>query len=409
MSCLPKVAVAGIGGFAASHHAALYELESERRLRVDATCDPRERDLGEWKERFNFSGRGISVFDDFAAMLEAASYDWISLATPITLHSPMHAAAVNRGLSCYLEKPPTLDPAELERMIVTDSRARRQTQVGFAYVYEPERLRLKERMLGGEFGTLMRVCVRGSSRRTLSYYRRNDWAGRLKVDDTLVLDSCLGNAMAHHIHNVLFFAGFGQIDSWGACHRVEARLFRANPIDGADTVFLRGELEGAIEIRIALTHACETPLVMEESLICQKASIYLGSQQQIRIRYVDGSQEVIPITNRNYLKENLRIFGEYVSGAPHQLLGTLIHCRPFVQLNALAYMSTGQIYPVPQPVSEFISNENYWKIHGIETLLESFVETGDFSPLHLLGAPPATPDIALISDLDGLKRCIAHL
>lgn len=379
-----SIAVAGIGGFATQHHQALFELESEQSRRVVATCDPREASLAELKNEFQFSRRGIAIFSDFQEMLEAGNYDWVSLATPIGLHAGMHAACVNRGIPCYLEKPPTLDPLELERMIVLDSRALRTTQVGFNYVYEPERLILKERLLSGEFGALRRVGVRASWRRNRQYYGRNNWAGRLLLGDTLLLDSCMGNAMAHHVHNVLFFAG-STLDSWGECGAVEAQLLRANAIEGADTVFLRGELESSVEIRLALTHAEEANGGTEETLVCERAVIRIFPQTEILIEFTDGRQERISIPNRNNLKINLKFFGEYVAGAPHQLLSTLVHCRPFVQLNAMAYLSTGQILQVTPPLAEFNSTTDSWQIHGIEERLRDFVETGDFTTLASFG------------------------
>jgi len=404
-----RVAVAGIGGFAATHHSALRELESEKLIQVVATCDPRERELGDWKEQFDFAGRNVRIFDNFTAMLDAQEFDWIIIATPIALHASMHAACVERGLPCYLEKPPTLDPVELEKMIEVDSRATRETLVGFNYVYEPERLQLKERLLRGEFGALRQVSVRGGWRRSLAYYGRNNWAGKLRKDGTLLLDSCLGNAMAHYVHSALFFAGTERLDSWGMCRQIEAQLFRANAIEGADTVFLRGELNDSIEIRLALTHASESQSLMEEILVCEHAVIRLNRREKITIEFGDEKKEVVPIAPRNYLLENLRFFGEYASGASRRLLSNLIHCRPFVHLNAFAYLSTGKIHPIAPPTSEFVETENYWRIPGIENLLNQFITTGDFSALDILGAPTARPQSATSADLIRLQEAVFSL
>ncbi len=409
-----RVAVAGIGGFSTSHHHALRELEAEGVVQVVAACDPRHHQLEDRKALLDFSGRNVAVFEDFHEMLDSGAYDWISLATPISLHASMHASCVERQLPCYLEKPPTLDPCELEKMIATDAGASRQTQVGFNYVYEPERLQLKKRLLAGEFGALREISFRGAWRRAQAYYRRNDWAGRLQHRDTLLLDSCMGNAMSHYVHNILFMAGVSRMDSWGHCRRVEAQLFRANPIESADTVFVRGELDDSIKIRLALTHACEAEKVMVESLVCDDALIQLIPQKRIDIKFSNGIHETIQVAPRNYLKENFRLFGQYVAGSTEGLLGTLAHCRPFVQLNALAFLSTGSIHEVMQPVSEFIAPGSYWRIPGIEALLEEFVKTGDFSILHSLGNPcvssrPVSPTelVQLREAISGISQLVA--
>lgn len=393
-SCKPGVAVAGIGGFASAHHNFLEELENEGVLRVVATCDPRADALREFCESRNFSSRGVRIVPDFEALLESGC-DWMTVATPIALHGPMHAACAARQIPCYLEKPPTLDPFELEAMISRDATARKQTQVGFNYIYQPERLALKVRLLSGEFGRVMRVGLWGAWKRADSYYARNSWAGGLKRGSTFLLDSCLGNAMSHHVHNILFLAGVQSPASWAECQAVEARLYRARPIEGADTVFLKGELADSVEFRIALSHACQGSGLTEETVVCENAVIRIRPQQEIQILRADRPVETITFSSRAHLKENFRYYGEYVAGAPHKILSTLSDCRPFVHLNALAYVSACQIETIATSQVERIVGEDAassgWRIREIENRLTQFVENGDFGALRDLSEESATP------------------
>ena len=94
-----------------------------------------------------------------------------------------HAAVTALGLPAYLEKPPTLDHAELERMITADSRAGKSSLVGFNFIIEKQRLALKERLLAGEFGGLRGATLSALWPRPASYFQRNDWAGRLMIAD----------------------------------------------------------------------------------------------------------------------------------------------------------------------------------------------------------------------------------
>src|SRR5207237_9307357 len=121
------------------------------------------------------------------------------------LHAEMHAAATARGLPVYLEKPPTLDHVELEAMIRSDAQARKASLVGFNFIIEKARLSLKERLLAGEFGAVRGATLSALWPRPASYFARNNWGGRLLVDGHVVLDSCFGNAMAHFVHNLLFW------------------------------------------------------------------------------------------------------------------------------------------------------------------------------------------------------------
>jgi predicted dehydrogenase len=165
--------------------------------------------------------------------------DLVVVPTPINLHAEMHAAATAFGLPVHLEKPPTLDHAELEQMIAADAHARRASFVGFNFIIEKTRLALKQRLLAGEFGDVRGATLSATWPRPTSYFTRNQWAGRLLVGDQLVLDSCFGNAMAHFVHNLLFWAGNRGLYSWGQPAAVRAELDRAHPIEGADTFLWR--------------------------------------------------------------------------------------------------------------------------------------------------------------------------
>jgi len=408
-----NVCIAGTGGFGAAHHQALWDLEREGEVKVVATCDPRIHSLTDLQLKFDFANRGVKVFNDFEAMLDASPCDWVSVATPIGLHAPMHDICVARSLPCYLEKPPTLDPAELERMINVDLSAIRQTQVGFNYVYDPERLALKKRLLKGEFGRLLRVGLRGAWQRTEAYYRRSPWAGRLMMNETLLLDSCMGNAMAHHVHNLLFFAGVRHMSDWGTCQSVEARLFHANHIEGADTVFARGDLADSIEFRIALSHACEETSEMEESLVCEKAVIRIVPNSSITIAYAEGRTELIPFIPRENLKENFHLFNKYVRGEPVTLMSTLVDCRPFVWLNALTYVSAGRIESIVPDLLKRTGKPNpgggCWQIIGIGKLLEQFVQTGDFAGIQRIGTTRTDAKTSNATHLPKLAEIVASM
>src|SRR6266540_1443916 len=131
-----RIGIVGMGGFAGSHHNAIARLEERGQARLICTCDPQRANFSAEQDSWRFAARGVRVFDDYRAMLEAChqSLDMVVVPTPIQLHAEMHAAATALGLPVYLEKPPTLDYAELESMIAADSRARKSSLVGFNFI-----------------------------------------------------------------------------------------------------------------------------------------------------------------------------------------------------------------------------------------------------------------------------------
>lgn len=375
------VAIAGIGGFARQHHRELLNLEKAGVVRLVAACDPGLPTLGSLVEEFAFAARGVDLYEDFALMLDekAGRLGLVILCTPIHTHAQLHALCVARGIPCYLEKPPTLDPEELESMIGRDEAAEKSTQVGFNYLAQASRIQLKRRILDDEFGSLQCVSFVGLWQRAHSYYQRNNWAGCLQRGEALLLDSCCGNAMAHHIHNLLFFAGGEDVMHWAGPRRVESELYRANAIEGADTVFARGQLDNDVEFRIAASHACREN-VTREILSFDKAVIEV-TMTEITIRYYDGAVQTLdagPVS----LGANIRAYLDYVKGTRKRPLTRLSECRPFVALNALLYVAAGGIAAVLPPCRQTETSNDGLSIveiiEGIEDFCGRFVGTPRF-------------------------------
>lgn len=380
---IPRAAIAGIGGFGASHHESMLLLEDQGKTRLLATCDPRVAELQELCERFKLAERGVRIYTDFDEMLaeHGSQLELANISTPIRAHAPMHAACIERGISCYLEKPPTLDPGELERMIEADSHAKKATQVGFIYISQPSRLELKRQILDGQFGRLLRVGYEGLWRRSHSYFSRNNWAGRLQMGDYILLDSCCGNAMSHHLHNILFFAGQSEVMNWALPGRVEAELYRANCIEGTDTVFARGELENGIEFRVAASHAWGGEALTREILTFENAEVIIQPGRDAEIRYADGRHETRP-AGRVALVENLELYLNYLNGGTPRPITQLSDCRAFVALNALFYIAASRITTVQAPYRTPIHVEGDSSptevIDGIDRACTAFLKEGRF-------------------------------
>jgi len=344
-----RVAIIGMGGFARSHHHAVHELEGQGVCKLIATCDPQPDVASALATDVELGGRAVRVYDSYLTMLNecAGALDVVTIPAPLPLHAEMHAACVERGIAVYLEKPPTLNIAELERMLTTERRAPKLTNVGFNYIIEKPRRRLKQRMLSGEFGALKRVCFRGLWPRTTSYFARTYWAGKLVLDGKPVLDSCMGNAMAHYVHNVLHWAGLGGMDCWAAASEVEAELYRAHSIESFDTVFARATTGDGIELRFALSHACAGEEKQGELVVCERATISYDIRAEWRIHHRDGRVEGEPVDGSGLLPANLAAYFAYVGGQAERPVTTLEDSRPFVELCDLVLLAAGHISTVP--------------------------------------------------------------
>ena len=377
-----RVGIIGLGGFAGSHHHAVARLEERGHLRLVCTCDPRAEHFAAERQAWRFPARGVQVFTDYRAMLDAChrELDFVVIPTPIQLHAAMHEAATALGLPTYLEKPPTLDHLELERMIAADARARKASHVGFNFIIERQRLALKERLLAGEFGALRSATLASAWPRPSSYYARNDWAGRLRMGDQVVLDSCFGNAMGHFVHNVLFWAGGPGLFTWASLTGVRAELYRAHAIEGADTFFVEAATASGATLRFALTHACAGASTHAETVVCERAVIRYVVGGHTEVRWADGRVERHAVEAFDPLHENHLEYHRYLRGEIARPATTLADCRPFVALNDLAHVSSGVISPFPAHLVAGVRDEkeqkDYLQVTGLPAACEAFLERG---------------------------------
>ncbi len=388
-----RIGIIGMGGFAGYHHDTILALEAEGACRLVCACDPNMETFSERQCALRFTERGIGLFTDYLVMLDAYrdSLDVVTIPTPIPLHAPMHQACVTRKLPVYLEKPPTLDYHELLRMLAVEATATRDTMVGFSYIGEGARLALKQRLVAGEFGAIRRISMVGMSPRPSSYYARAAWAGRLMLDERLVLDSVMGNAMAHAVNSALFWGGLHGDWQWGQINDVTAELYRANSIEGTDTIFVRAALENGPEVLLAMSHACNGTPYDQEWVECEHATI-TGQQESgpdghpnkvFTVQWNDGRCERIPVAVEHRLSANIRQYFAYLRGEANRPLIRLDDTRPFVLLNNLAYVAAGRIVSVPGSACKIEQMAQHPEIHttGIDGLTEialTFIGTGRF-------------------------------
>jgi predicted dehydrogenase len=377
-----RIGIIGMGGFASWHHATVARLEERGLARLIATCDPRPGAFADAQQAGRFGPRGVAMFADYRTLLETChrDLDLVVVPTPIQLHAEMHGAITGLGLPAYLEKPPTLDYAELERMILADKQARKSSLVGFNFIVEKPRLALKERLLAGEFGGVRGATLSALWPRPASYFTRNDWVGRLFMNGRVSLDSCFGNAMAHFVHNMLFWTGGPELFSWAQLAAARAELYRAHATEGADTFFVETDTTSGITMRFVLSHACAGPTTHVETVLCDQATLGYTVGSHAEVRWNDGRVERTALEPFDGLMENHLEYYRYLQGEIPRPATTLVDSRPFVALNDLAYVSSGRIAPIPPGlvtgVRDDKDQQDYLQVAGLPATMDQFLSRG---------------------------------
>ncbi len=100
---------------------------------------------------------GLSLSDDYAAMLADPDINAVVLATPHTLHADQIIRAAEAGKHVFCEKPFTLTGASAASAVVACKKAGVTVALGHNRRFLPSTIELKRMIDAGELGTMMHV------------------------------------------------------------------------------------------------------------------------------------------------------------------------------------------------------------------------------------------------------------
>jgi predicted dehydrogenase len=199
---------------------------------------------------------GIPIYAHLQDLFaHTGNVDLLMICTPIHLHCPQTCVALARDVNVLCEKPLAGSLGDAMTMVDAQRTSKAFAAIGYQWSFSAAVQALKRDVMSGALGRPVRMRSMVSFPRALSYFKRNDWAGRLKTpggED--VLDSPVNNAAAHYLHNMLYILG-GRIDRSAAPVTVIAELYRAQSIESYDTAALRCMTDGGVEIIFIASHA----------------------------------------------------------------------------------------------------------------------------------------------------------
>lgn len=280
MSKVYRVGIIGVSGYGNTHYQDLLRCRAEGAVNIAAATvinQDEEREKCETLRSF-----GCRLYTDYRTMLAelAGKLDLVFIPTGILQHAPMAIAAMKAGANAFIEKPAAATVQEVRAMREAEESTGRFTAVGYQFIYQPETQEVKRALLAGRLGRLRRIRGLGMWPRVMNYYRRNRWSGRL-WSDGWVLDSPFGNALAHHLNLICYFAGERFEDSAEPAW-IEAGLFRANPeIESCDTAILRMGCADGIELEFCTTHASQERFDPEITIEGEEGSIVWRPEESV--------------------------------------------------------------------------------------------------------------------------------
>jgi predicted dehydrogenase len=342
-----NLALVGISGYGHSYLAALLDAPADDGFELVGVVDPaphRCRRIAEIRDR------GFKIYPDLKHLYAENAVDLAMLATPIHHHSPQTCLALANGSSVLCEKPVGATVDDARQMLAAQRKSRGFAAIGYQWSYSRAIHALKRDILAGELGAPVRLKTLAFMPRSVEYYRRNDWAGRINTDDgTPVFDSPVNNSAAHYLHNMLYILG-PRRDRSARPASVQAELYRANDIENYDTAAVRCRTDAGAEITFYTTHAVPIglgPLVHYEF---ERATVYYEAESRAGFvaRFRDGSIRRYGDPN---VDRNLKIWQSIEAVRTRHALPCGIHAATSHAICvAAAQLSMPQVQDFPAPL-----------------------------------------------------------
>ncbi len=247
------VALVGIGGYGLHYLKILLEEVPAHSARLTAAVEPfpERSPLGPHLQQ-----RNIPLFPSLEALFATGLRpDLVVIASPLHEHVPQSCSALERGCHVLCDKPLGATVQDADRLIRIEKASGRRVLIGYQWSFSRAVQALKAEIRSGRWGRPRRFKSLCLWPRDTAYYRRNDWAGRIR-DRTgrWVLDSPANNAMAHFLHNMLYLLG-KEAERSAVPVEVTAEAYRVFPIENYDSVACRIWTDEGVELLFYASHA----------------------------------------------------------------------------------------------------------------------------------------------------------
>jgi len=246
------ILLVGAGGYGNFYIDLLLDAKAPRDFRVAGVVEPNPTGSLRLKELFRENVPLYRSLDEFYTQHRA---DLAVISSPIQFHAQQIITAVTAGSHVLCEKPLCATVEEGKALIQAAKNTGKLVAVGYQWSFSQAIQDLKKDIGRGLLGRAQRMKTMVLWPREFAYFRRNNWAGRIKDDQgRLVLDSVVNNATAHFLHNMFFILGESSGKSAYPA-AVTAELYRVNPIENYDTAALRVRMAAGTELMFYATHA----------------------------------------------------------------------------------------------------------------------------------------------------------
>ncbi len=370
-----KVGLIGIGGFGKFHIDVIKKLARQGRLELVAFADPYITDYETYE---SLIASGVKYYQDYMDMLaQHLDISIVSICTPIHLHKRMAISTMEKGFNVFVEKPPAATIQDMDAMIFAQEKYGVLCGVNFQNTSGKAFRMLIRKLREGVLGDIRSVSGVGMWKRTNDYYERNDWAGKLILGGSYILDGTINNPFAHLVNNCLITAGCGDVVNLGL-KSVQAELYKGHDIEGEDTACIRILTADGIEIRIYTT-LCHTenalPYIRVEGTDGTALWKYDNTLQIIK---GNGTKEEYRYEDEDLMMNMYRNFIDVLEGKEKELYSPLKACRNFVLSVNGAFESAKSTVKIPDSYLTICRENNTQAVYidNIATVIDRAFREG---------------------------------
>lgn len=308
------IALVAIGGYGLVYLKGLFDQTEPERYVIDGVVDPWPENCPRLPE---LQARGIPVYPSLAEFYRHHTTELVLVSSPIQYHTPDTVLALEHGSHVLCEKPVGATIQDIATMQAAAARHNRFVAVGYQWSYNKAIQDLKHDIQAGLFGAPKRFKTLIEWPRDEKYFRRNNWAGKIKDGEgRWVLDSPINNAAAHYLHNMFYVLGPETASSVRPV-KVTAELYRANDIENFDTAALRCYTPDHVEILFYATHAVKENYGPVFCYEFEHARVtYSAAAPNIHARFWDGTTKEYGDPDGVYMKKLWDCMDMVRSGAP---------------------------------------------------------------------------------------------
>lgn len=204
---MEQIGILGCGWFGRVHMERLSEIPG---VVVAAVCDPDAATAQRLAEKIPAhlrpEGGQVAVMTDTAALLSHPNLDAVSINSPNPWHVEQLLAALEQGLNVLCEKPLTLIPADVSRVIAATQASGKIVAIAYQSRYRRDARLLRRALLSERWGRVTSVSV----------YACEDWVrpnvGTWRHDPARCPAGYFGDANSHQLDLIFWLTSLEAIE-----------------------------------------------------------------------------------------------------------------------------------------------------------------------------------------------------